>query len=369
MLVDALNRFGIGVRLNRPLDASTNRRRACLAVESLEGRRLLSFYLGPSISRQLSTSAGVFQIQTQGAGAFKVRPAGGGAIDLIVFGTNTESTLDISQVRPPWHRPARLLTIRKLVVVSGELGNLTAPPVELAGKMTPLLGSVASMDLGALGPKSKVDISGGVSSVTVNAVDLGPTGHFVISQSITGVNPTAPIPLNGGSTSTITIGGMILDGGRFVVAPDTTGPFVVNSNLTITHDGALSITRDLADGLTIGGDLVLTDGGQIVVGRNLNNLSVGGNVIISQSSDGIAVGGALTGLVVSGYFQGQGGTATPSVIDVGVGLNLTGVVIAGGQSGVGGLINANIRAGGSISNVAIPYGTYQSTLTPNSPPS
>lgn len=337
-------------------------------LEPLEGRRLLSFYVGPSISRQLSTSAGVFELQIQGPGAFKVRPAGKGAINLVVFGTNLDSTLDITQIRPPWHKPARLLTVDKLVVVSGELGNLVAPPVELAGRMTPVTGSVTSMALAALGPKSQVDISGGVGSLTVNAVDLGPTGHFVVSQGVPGVNSTTLFPLNGGPTGTITLGAMSIDGGRFAVAPDTTGSFTVSSNLTISHDGVLSIARDLADGLTVGGNLALSDGGQVVVGRNLNGLSVGGNLLVNQSNDGIAVGGNLTGLSVSGYLQGQGGTTAPSAIDIGVGNNLSGVTIAGGQSSVGGLINSNIRAGGTISNVDIPYGDYQSTLVPSPQP-
>ena len=370
MIVHALNRVCSWGRADRSHDtfSALNRRRARPAVESLEGRRLLSFYLGPAVSRQLSTSAGVFQIQTEGAGAFKVHPAGGGAIDLVVFGTNVNSTVSITQIRPPWHRPARFLPIRKLVVVSGELGNLVAPPVELTGKMTPLVGSVASIDLGALGQKSQVDLSGGLGDLTVNNVVLGPTGHFVVSQDLNTQNPSSLLPLNGGPTSTITIGSMTLDGGRFMIGPDTTGPFAVNSNLTITHDGVLSITRDIADGLTIGGNLVLSNGGQIVVGRNLTGLSVGGNLLVSQSNDGIAVGGALTGLVVGGYMQGQGGTTAPTTIDVGVGLNLSLISIAGGVSGVGGLINANITAGGSISGVNVPYGIVQSTLTPNSPP-
>ena len=86
------------------------------------------------------------------------------------------------------------------------------------------------------------------------------------------------------------------------------------------------------------------------------------------SDSGIAVNGALNGLTVNGYFQGQAGTANPSVIDLGVGLNLNNLTILGGVPGQGGLINANIRAGGSISNVNIAYGSINSTIQPNTPP-
>ena len=44
------------------------------------------------------------------------------------------------------------------------------------------------------------------------------------------------------------------------------------------------------------------------------------------------------------------------------------LTILGALSGQGGLINANVRAGGSISNVNIVYGTINSTIQPNTPP-
>ena len=71
---------------------------------------------------------------------------------------------------------------------------------------------------------------------------------------------------------------------------------------------------------------------------------------------------------VGGTFQGRGGTNAPSAFDVGVGLNLSSLTILGGVPGQGGLINANIRAGGSISGVNIAYGTINSTIQPNTPP-
>jgi hypothetical protein len=54
-----------------------------------------------------------------------------------------------------------------------------------------------------------------------------------------------------------------------------------------------------------------------------------------------------------------------SRLELGVGLNLSGLTILGGISGQGGLINANIRANGSVSGVDIAYGTDKSTIQTN----
>ena len=45
--------------------------------------------------------------------------------------------------------------------------------------------------------------------------------------------------------------------------------------------------------------------------------------------------------------------------DLGVGLNISGLTISGGTTSQDGLINANIRAGGSITGVNIAYGSCQ----------
>ena len=113
------------------------------------------------------------------------------------------------------------------------------------------------------------------------------------------------------------------------------------------------------------GSVSLESGGQILAGRNLGDLSVTGSLIVGPNGSGIAVNGALNDLTVNGYFQGQGGTANPSAIDLGVGLNLSGLTILGGISGQGGLINANIRAGGSVSGVDVADGTYNGTIQTN----
>jgi hypothetical protein len=115
------------------------------------------------------------------------------------------------------------------------------------------------------------------------------------------------------------------------------------------------------------GSLILESGGQIRVGRNLADLTVDGNLLVTASGSGIAVKGALNDLTVDGYFQGQGGTNAPSAIDLGVGLNFNGLNILGGINAQAGLIDANIRAGGTISGVNIPYGSVNSTIQASAP--
>ncbi len=74
-------------RLRRPLLEGVHdrrRRQIAPAVETLEGRRLLSTYTGPSAHRPVSTPAGLFQIQVSGPGAVEVQHTAGGAINLNV---------------------------------------------------------------------------------------------------------------------------------------------------------------------------------------------------------------------------------------------------------------------------------------------
>ena len=125
-----------------------------------------------------------------------------------------------------------------------------------------------------------------------------------------------------------------------------------------------SVGRDLDGSLTVNGNLELDGGGQLFVGRNLSGLFVNGNVIVNPSGSGIVVNGQLDDLSVSGLFQGQGGTSTPTFFDLGVGLNLNGLTISGANLSQNGLINANIRAGGSITGVNISTGQSTARSSP-----
>jgi hypothetical protein len=337
-------------------------------VEALETRELLSFFTGPSANRPVLSNGGSFLIQVSGPGLVNVHPAGKGAIDLIAYGTTAATTLNITQTRARYHFLNQLLPIHNLVVKSGQLGGLTAAPAELTGRMTPVSNVVSTLQLGGLGPTSQVDLNGGATAISVSSVDLGPTGHVAIAGDLAPGSSSSSSSSSPATLGAVTIGTMNLDGGRFTVGRDAPQPITIQGDLTILHDGQLAIGRDATSALTVNGSVLLNSGGQIRVGRNLANLSVGGNLIVSPSGSGIAVGGALNSLTVGGYFQGQGGTSAPTAIDLGVGLNLTSVSVLGGIPGRGGLINANIRAGGSISNVNIAYGSVNSTIQPNTPP-
>jgi hypothetical protein len=327
-------------------------------LETLEGRRLLSIYTGPSAVRNILSTGGVFRIQVEGQGVIKVHSAGHGAIDLTAFGTTPDTALSVTQVRPRWHFPSRLLSIHKLTVTSRQLGSLDASPVELTGMMTTLTNTMQSFTIGQLGPAAQVEVIGSVGEMTVSNIDLGPKGLVSISG---GLN-TSDL------TGSMTIGSLNLDGGRIVIGQDSVAPISVQDTMTISHDGLFSVGRDLDGSLTVNGNLVLDSGGELMVGRNLDDLTVNGNVIVNPSGSGIVVNGVLGGLVVEGLFQGQGGTAAPTFFDLGVGLSINGLSILGGNTSQNGLINANIRAGGSISGVDIAYGTVNSTIQPNTPP-
>jgi hypothetical protein len=352
-------------RAQRPKDsdrlrsAARSRRRAITpGLEYLEGRRLLSFFTGPSANRPVFSAGGIFRIQVEGTGVVKVHPAAKGAIDLTAFGTSADSTITITQIRPRFHFASRYLSIHNLTITSGQLGSLVAPQVALTGTMTRVNNTLTDLTLGALGSAARLDVNGSVGDMTVAQIDLGPTGHVLISGALN----TADL------TGTMTIGGMTIDGGQFEVGTDSLAPILVTGNMNISHDGVFGVGRDLDGSLTVNGNLELDTGGQIAVGRNLSELNVMGNLIVNPSGSGIVAGGAVGGVTIDGFFQGQGGTAAPKFFDLGVGLNLSGLTILGANAALNGLINANIRAGGTISGVDIVYGSVNSTIQPNTPP-
>jgi hypothetical protein len=307
------------------------------------------------VNRKVITPAGGFLIQVSGPGVVQVFQAPKGAIDLTAYGTNATSTITITQTVPRYHETSQLLTIRNLRIRSGLLGGLTAGPVELNGRLTPLASSVNSLAIGVIGPKAQVDINGSVGSLSVGAIDLGPTGHFAIGGDVDSIAQSGPL----------TIGAVHIDGGRFSIGRDSLSSIAINGDVSISQDGKFSIGRDEDGSFSVNGSLTLDTGGQIVIGRNLSSLAVNGNLVVNPSGSGIAVDGALESLTVGGYVLGQGGKSNPMVTDLGVGLNLSGLTILGGIPGQGGLINANIRAGGTVSGVDIPYGTSNSNIQSN----
>ena len=333
-------------------------------LELLESRRLLSTRFGPSANLSVTTPAGEFQIQVSGSGVVEAQPTTQGAINLTAYGTTATSTITIIQTQARFHFRSQRLAIQSFVVASRQLGGLAATPAQLNGKMTTLINSMTNFDIGGLGPQARVNIAGGLGELSATTINLGSKGRVSIAGGMNATDASSS-PSGSFTLGAMTITTMSLNGGRFVVGADTTGPILVQGNLTISQSGLFSIGRDEGGSLTVGGSLVVQSGGELLVGRNLNNLTVDGNLIVGPSDSGIAVNGALNGLTVNGYFQGQAGTANPAVIDLGVGLDLSGLTILSGVTGQGGLITANIRAGGSVSGVDIPYGRFKSTIQTN----
>jgi hypothetical protein len=335
------------------------RRAVAPALEPLEGRRLLAaFYTGPSINRPVSTSGGRFLIQVSGPGVVKAHPAHRSGVDLSAFGTNAATTITITQLRPRWHFPSQLLVLNKVRITSGQLGGLDAKVADLNGAMTTIRNTLNTLELGEIGPNAQINVDGDVGTLSVATIDLGPSGNVTISGAIN----------TNDVTTSMTVGSFNIDGGQFLIGQDSMAPILVTGDMTLSKNGLFSVGRDLDGSLTVDGNLELDTGGQVFVGRNLNGLTVNGNVIVNPSGSGIVVDGELENLSVNGVFQGQGGTSTPTLFDLGVGLNFDGLAISGGNLGLNGLVNANIRAGGNISQVNIAYGTVNSTIQPNTPP-
>jgi hypothetical protein len=335
------------------------RRRALSpGLEPLEGRELLSVFTGPSAIRAVRTTGGIFQISVSGPGVFKVHSAGQSAIALTAFGTTNASTITVSQIRPPWHFPSHDLVLNKVVIVSGQLGNLDAPSSELNGTMTQINNTVSSLEFDTIGPNAQIKVNGDVGTLSANQVNLGPLGQVVISGALN----TSDL------TGSMTIGNLNIVSGRIVIGGDSIAPITVTGDMTISQNGLFSVGRDMDGSLTVGGNLELDTGGQLFVGRNMSNLTVDGDVIVNPSGSGIVVNGALGSVNVNGIFQGQGGTSTPTLFDLGVGLTLSGLTIAGGTVSQNGLIDANIRAGSTITGQNITFGIVNSTIQQNTPP-
>lgn len=319
-------------------------------------------------------------------------PAGKGQIDVRVLGATESTVLTVTQIRPRYHGTSGPLVIRNLDIKSGEIGSILAGPAELNGVMTPLTTSLSTLEFGAIGPRAQVDILGSVDTVLLGDVLLGPSGHVVIagdvngtatptSTSSTSASGTGSVTIQGTVTGTITatgtgsgtapttpeavgamiIGGVVIDGGRFIIAGDSVAPIQIQTSMILSHNGLFAIGRDQTGSMTIGGSLILDSGGELFVGRNLAGLSVTGDVIVNPGAGGgIAVGGNLNGLTVNGIFRGQG---SPTAVDLAVGLNLNGLNVLGGTSTDGAVQNANIIVGKNITGINVPHGIFRSWIT------
>jgi hypothetical protein len=291
-------------------------------VESLEGRQLLSTFTGFSyvhniqtptgINHNIQTPTGIFSLQLTGPGVLKARPAGHGAINLNVLGTTTNSSLSITQVQPRFHVVNTLLVIQNLTIKSGQIGNIQASAAELNGPMTlpmtPLTTSINTLQFGALGPNAQIDVNGSVGSMSVQNVNLGPSGHVVIADDLNSLTVTGNLLVNPGSTG-IVVGGNLngltvngifqgqgtsaidlsvgLDLTNFTVLSGSSS--VRSANIAVGKDiVGLDIQHGIFNSLITAGVLISGNIGpdgfdaifdsEILAGAQINNLTINGNV-------------------------------------------------------------------------------------------
>jgi hypothetical protein len=282
-----------------------------LAVEPLEGRLLLSLYQGPTRSRPVFSNGAVYQVTLTGPGFETVTPLGRGfrqqfAINL--FGTTTASTLSVSlmRTRRGFNNAHSTLQIGRINVASGQLGGVQAlGAADLVGSITPLNGSISTLQFNTIGPKATIDVKGGLGSLSAGGVTIGPTGHIDIGSL-------------GGPDS---LGGLTLDGGQFTIDGDLTGPFNV-------------------------GSVMIERGGQFKVGGNLSNLTVGG-IFQGQGTSAIDLKVGLN-LINFTVLSGSSNLGSVRGANIDVGKDIAGLDIRHGI--FNSLITAGVLIDGSPQN-------------------
>lgn len=397
-----------------PTSVSRARRRSAVpVVEALEARQLLSVYTGPSSSRPIASNGSLFTLSVTGGGYQTVKRLKGGQIAINLFSTNPNSTLTITAQPRQAHFNTTQINIGKINVKTGLLGSIEAEGANLLGPMTPLQGSVSSIQLASIGRNATVDVKGDLGELNVGSVELGPTGrihvggnltgsvggsinldggHFVIDNDATGTfNPASLVVQHGAvfavghdlaggfnlsgdiqakTNGLINIGhdlggltlgrGLSLQGGRFIVGNDLTTAGTVANTVQVSDNGLLSIGRDITGGLNVKGDVRLDSGGNILVGRDLASLTVGGDFAVKPTGGQLAVKGNLVGLTVNGALNGKG---SPTSLDLFVGLDLSNLRVLGGGATLGGVQDANIDVGKNLFGVDVRHGIFKSLIT------
>jgi hypothetical protein len=403
--------------------AARSRMASAPVVEPLEGRRLLSLYQGPTMSRALFSDNALYQVSVTGGGFEKISQLGEGhhkLFSITLYGTTSASQLNVTlkTALPGFGKQGTQLQIGQINVVSGLLGAINAASTaDLQGAITPLQGGIQTLAFNILGPNAQINALGSVGTFQVGAADLGPNGVVNITGSTTNALSVGTMDLAGGKflidgsasgglsigslditqsgqfligsdvSAPSTFGTTTIDGGRFLVSQDVTG-LLTTGNLTIQNTGQFIVGNSLSGGLQVNGteqistnglfqvgsdlgspsvspglnvtqNLALDSGGKLLVGRDVYGMSVFGNLTFTPSAGTIAVGGNLNTLTINGYYQGRG-IATPELT---VGLNLTNLSVAHSIPGQGGISNASIAVGKSIIGLDVSHGIFNSLIT------
>lgn len=314
--------------------ARTRSRQASLAVEALEGRQLLSIYLGPTKSRPLFSGQAFYQVEVTGPGYQTVKTLGKGfhrVIAINLFGTTAESQLNITQssVRARFGRDNTRLQVGQINVQSGLLGGINAAgTADLLGSVSTLENGVTTLAFNSLGPNARINVQGSVGNVQVGSTNLSPNGLVQIDGDVTGQFNVGTLGIDGGKviigrnvagglnlggvdvtrggqfivgndvTATSSLGTMNVDGGLVLLGHDVTAPLSTN-DLTVQNAGQFIVGNDLSGGLRVAGaGRILTNGIVQVVG-NLASLDVTQGLTI-DSSGKLVVGNDATGPITVG---------------------------------------------------------------------
>ena len=380
-----------------------------LAVEDLEARQLLSIYMGPTKSRPFFSGNALYQITVTGPGYSTVSQLGPEHHKIIAInltGTTSASQLAITLRSPGTNfgKQNTALQIGQINVRSGLLGGINAlGTADLLGAITPLNGSVQTLELNNLGANAQINVLGSVGTFQVGAADLGPNGLVHITGGTTGPFTVGGLNLSGGKvlidgnaagglnvgsvdvtqggqfivggdvTAAASLGGVTVDGGRVLFGHDVTAPLSVG-NMTVENTGQFIVEHDLTGGLQVFGEEKILNNGLVQVGHNLGGMNVTQDLSLDTSSK------LIVGDDVTAAFNVNSGLnlSNNSVLSVGRdvlnGLNVTGDIKldSGGSVSLGrevSAINVNgdvlftptagtIAIGGNLNALTI-NGTYQ----------
>jgi hypothetical protein len=345
-------------------DVTSARRRGRTPVmEVLEGRTLLSgFYTGVSTVRPVESTGGLYTFSVSGPGLLNVKRAAHGQFAVTLLGTTAASTLNETLTLPRFHKTGGTLPIASIRVVSGSVGSIDLPDATLNGSITPLAGSLSALSLGAIGTNAQVNVGGTIANLSVGTVgtnarvNIGGTVNALNLGAVT-LGPTGFFNL-GGIGQSATVSSLELDGGRFQIGGDVTGPLNFGS-MTLTKGGLFSAARDVTGKLTVGGNIALSTNGLISVGRNLAGLTVQGNLTVDPTGGEVLIGGTLANLTINGTLQGKG-TSSP---DLAVGLDISSFNVLGGVPDQGGVEHASVAAGKDILALNVARGIFNSLIT------
>ncbi|HEX8202650.1 MAG TPA: hypothetical protein VF590_19390, partial [Isosphaeraceae bacterium] len=353
-----------GRRPNPPRSATSSgsRRRATptLGFDCLEGRVLLqgdptTMPEQPPLiptTRMVQAGGAIYTIAVQGQGFVKAHPIGRGQIGVNLFGTTPSSTVTVTLTRANPRFTNSHLPIGKLVVRSGQLGAFqAADAADLNGRMSPLRGTVTSLQFNALGPAAQIDVQGNLGTLLVSqGVNLGSSGRIHVSGDVTGG---------------VSVGDeVVLDGAEVLFDRDVAGAIGVGGDLTASNGSVLAVGRDVRGSLTVAGDLTLGGGSTLLVGRDLGTLGVTGDLSTAAGGQ-IRVGGNLNMLTVTGTFRGalDSPGRDPQARDLFVGLNLNQFQVLGGGFNQPGVDRVDVEVGKNIQGLDVPHGIFNSFIT------